>query len=112
MVHKLKPRIDRFINIMEKSFNVDNINLLREIYGLLKQEGIAFWEFIKPYLDVSIKNPDLFTRTILLNNYLVIRLSYDDKKDKITGNYTKTDLKLLLEDFKQIVEDLEKRIGE
>lgn len=109
---KLKPRIDRFINIMESSFNVDNIDLLREIYALLKKECITFWDFLKPYLTTSIKNPDLFTRSILLNDYLVIRLSYADNKNKIIGSYTKADLELLLEDFKQIVSDLEERIGE
>ena len=97
---------------MEHVFNANNIDLLRSIYTILRLEKITFWEFLKPYLDASIKNPDLFTRSILLNDYLVIRLSYSDNKNKITGSYTKEDLKLLLEDFKQIVSDLEERIGE
>ena len=112
MKDKLKPRVDRFINIMELVFKADDTKLLYETFDLLKNGKLTFWEFIKPYLKSCLNDPDLITKHILMNDYLTIRLGYANGKSRITNGYTKTDLKFILDDFEKITSELKDRIGE
>lgn len=112
MKQKLKPRVDRFVNIMELAFSADDIGLLYKTFDLLKSGKLTFWEFIKPYLKSCLNDPDLITKHILLNDYLTIRLGYANGKSKLTEGYTVSDLKFILEDFENITSELKDKIGE
>ena len=112
MKDKLKPRVDRFINFMEGVFGADDIDLLYETYDLLKKGKVTFWEIIKPYLKVCIRDGDLITRCTILNKYLVVRLGYANGKDKIKGDYSMAELKFILDDFEKITGELKDKIGE
>lgn len=109
---KLKPRVDRFVNLMELAFGADDIDLLYSTYEMLKRGQLTFWEFLKPYLKSCLNDPDLITRHILMNDYLVVRLGYANGRNKLTEGYTTTDLKFILEDFEKITNELKGKIGE
>jgi len=109
---KLSPRVDRFINFMESVFGVEDTDMLYSVYALMEKGKLTFWELIKPYLESCLKDPDLITRSILLNNYLVIRLGYANGSCKLHGEYTTTELKFILEDFEKVIGELKGKIGD
>ena len=102
----MKHRVDRFINLMEIQFDLKDTDLMANLYRLLKDGNVDFKDFLKPYIDSALDDPDLITRAIILHNHLVVRLNYRNG-DSITSGFNKKDLEYLIEEFQDIVKSLQ-----
>ena len=105
----MKHRVDRFINLMEIQFDIEDTELMANLYRLLKSGHVDFKDFLKPYIDSALDDPDLITRAIILHNHLVVRLNYKNG-DCITKGFNKNDLEYLIGEFQDIVKSLRAEI--
>jgi len=107
----MKHRIDRFINLMELQFDIEDTKLMEELHTLLKKGHVEFKDFLRPYIESALKDPDLITRAIILHNHLVVRLGYKNG-NWVKAGYTLVDLRMVVEDFEGIVRSLRREISE
>lgn len=104
-------RVDRFINLFEAWFGIEDVDFLTKFYNLMKVNRVGFYSLIRPYILAALDNVDLITPEILKNELLLVRLGCKNGGN-LTEGYDPEDLNFLAGEFEAIGKDLRLRSKE